>query len=573
MPVHNSDVSQVFRAVADLLDIKEDNPFRIRAYRNAARTVDSLSGNLADMIEEGEDLSRLPDIGEDLAGKIKTIIETGSLPMLEELEKDYPRSLRDLLKVSGLGPRKVAAIHRHLGVTDLHGLKKAVEANRVRDLDGFGKKTENRIRQELEEIDLDEERTLLRQAMDLARPLVEYLNNTEGVEEVEAAGSLRRRKETVGDLDVLVTGDDEAGIMDAFVEYDEVESVVQKGETRTTVLLGSGIQVDLRVVSSSSFGAALVYFTGSKSHNIQLRRRGQERELKINEYGALRDEEKVAGNTEEEIYKAVDLPFIVPELREDRGEIEAAEKGELPDLVTMDDIRGDLHMHTERTDGHNTIEEMAKACRDRGYDYIAITEHSSNIAVTGGLNEKELEAHLELIEEANAKVEGIEILKGIEVDILKDGSLDLDDEVLSRLDVVIGSVHSHFDLSMDRQTRRVIKAMENPDFMILGHPTGRKLNQREPMKIDLDSVFDAAAELGCFMELNAYPIRLDLTDTACMSAKEKGVRIVINTDAHSIHHLDYMRFGIFQARRGWQEASDVINTGSLADLRELLGRD
>ena len=570
MPVHNSDVSEVFRAVADLLDIKDDNPFRIRAYRNAARTVDSLSGNIADMLDDGEDLSELPDIGEDLAGKIETIIDTGSLPMLKELEKDYPLSLRDLLKVSGMGPRKVADIHRHLGVTDLHGLKKAVEANRVRDLEGFGEKTENTIRQKLEKTDLEEKRTLLRRAMDLARPLVEYLENVEGVKKVEAAGSLRRRKETVGDLDVLVTGDDEAGIMDAFVEYDEVENVVQKGDTRTTVLLDSGIQVDLRVVSHSSFGAALVYFTGSKSHNIQLRRRGQERDLKINEYGAFRGEEKVAGKTEEEMYQVVDLPFMVPELREDRGEIEAAEKGELPDLVTLDDIRGDLHMHTERTDGHSTIAEMAKACRDRGYDYMAITEHSSNIAVTGGLNEKELEKHIELIEEANENVEGIEILKGIEVDILKGGSLDLDDESLSRLDVVIGSVHSHFDLSMDRQTQRVIKAMENPNFMILGHPTGRKLNRREPMKIDLDSVFDAAAELGCFMELNAFPIRLDLTDTACMSAREKGVGIVINTDAHHIDHLDYMRFGIFQARRGWLEASDVINTGSLTHLRELL---
>ncbi|MBD3278778.1 MAG: DNA polymerase/3'-5' exonuclease PolX [Candidatus Aegiribacteria sp.] len=573
MPVHNSDVSEVFRTVADLLDIKDDNPFRIRAYRNGARTVDSLSGNIADMLEEGEDLSELPDIGKDLAGKKETIVHTGSLPMLEELEKDYPRSLRDLLKVSGLGPRKVADIHRQLGVTDLHGLQKAVETGSVRDLDGFGEKTENRIRRELEKIDLEEERTLLRQAMDLARPLVEYLKNIEGVEEVEVAGSLRRRKETVGDLDILVTGDGEAGVMDAFVEYSEVESVVQKGDTRTTVLLGSGIQVDLRVVSPSSFGAALVYFTGSKSHNIRLRRRGQDRDLKINEYGAFRGEEKVAGKTEEEVYHSVDLPLVVPELREDRGEIEAAEKNELPRLVTMDDIRGDLHMHTDRTDGHNTITEMAEACRERGYDYMAITEHSSNIAVTGGLNEEELEDHLELIEEANAKVEGIEILKGIEVDILKDGSLDLDGESLSRLDVVIGSVHSHFDLPMDRQTKRVIKAMENPNFMILGHPTGRKLNQREPIRIDLDSVFDAAAELGCFMELNAYPIRLDLTDTACMSTKDKGVGIVINTDAHRIHHLDYMRFGIFQARRGWLEASDVINTGSLIDLRDLLGRD
>jgi DNA polymerase (family X) len=570
MPVHNKDIIRVLETVADLLDIQNENRFRTRAYRQAAQTINSLPQSVTEMIDKGEDLTRLSGIGEDLAGKIKTIAQTGSLPLLEELQEQIPPSLQELLRIPGLGPRGVKGIYDALGVTDMQGLKKAAEQDRLQDLKGFGEKTQEKILAEIKKNDVHEDRMLFRDARDISRTIIDYMKTLDGVKKVEAAGSLRRKKETVGDLDILLSCKRGTDAMGHLLDFEDVEKVVVQGKTKTSVVLRSGLQVDLRVVAHASYGSALLYFTGSKAHNIKLRKRGVERDLKINEYGVYRDKKKVAGKTEREVYKKIGLAFIPPELREDRGEIEAAEKDRLPDLVRRRDIKGDLHVHTKKTDGHQTIEEMAKEAEKLGYEYLAITEHSKHVAVAGGLDAKELEKHIQDIQKVNRRMDNIEILTGVEVDILEDGSLDLPDEILSQLDVVIGSVHYKFNLSGKKQTRRIVTAMENPNFMILGHPTGRKINQREPMDLNLDDIFSAAKDNGCFLELNAFYDRLDLTDIACMQAAKKKVGVVINTDAHRTPHMDYMGFGVAQARRGWLEAGDVLNTRSLKQLRKCL---
>ena len=570
MPVHNKDIIRVLETVADLLDIQKENQFRTRAYRQAAQTINSLPDSVTEMIDKGEDLTRLSGIGEDLAGKIKTIAQTGSLPLLEELQEQIPPSLQELLRIPGLGPRGVKVIYDALGVTDLQGLKKAAEQDLLQDLEGFGEKTQKKILEEIKKNDSHEDRMLFRDAQAISQTLLDYLKKLDGVKKVEAAGSLRRKKETVGDLDILLSCKRGTDAMGHLLDYEDVEKVVVQGKTKTSVVLRSGLQVDLRVVAHASYGSALLYFTGSKAHGIKLRKRGMERELKINEYGVYKNKKKVAGKTEHQIYKKLGLPFIPPELREDRGEIEAAEKDHLPKLVQRRDIKGDLHVHTKKTDGHQSIEEMAKEAEKLGYEYLAITEHSKRVTVAGGLDAEELEKHIRDIEKVNQGMDNIEILTGAEVDILEDGSLDLPDDILSRLDVVIGSVHYKFNLSRKKQTRRIVTAMENPYFMILGHPTGRKINQREPMDLDLDDIFSAAKDNGCFLELNAFYDRLDLTDIACIQAAKKKVGVVINTDAHRTPHMDYMDFGVAQARRGWLEAKDVLNTRSLKQLRKCL---
>ncbi len=570
MPVHNKDIIRVLETVADLLDIQNENQFRTRAYRQAAQTINSLPESVTEMIDKDEDLTRLSGIGEDLAGKIKTIAQTGSLPLLKELQEQIPPSLKDLLRIPGLGPRGVKVIYDELGVTDMQGLKKAAEQDFLRDLKGFGEKTQKTILEEIKKNNAHEDRMLFRDAQDISRTLLDYMKKLEGVKKVEAAGSLRRKKETVGDLDILLSCKKGTDAMGHLLDFEDVEKVVVQGKTKTSVVLRSGLQVDLRVVAHASYGSALLYFTGSKAHSIKLRKRGVKRELKINEYGVYKDKKKVAGKTEHQVYKKIGLSFIPPELREDRGEIEAAEKDSLPDLVRRRDIKGDLHVHTKKTDGYQSIEEMAKEAEKLGYEYLAITEHSKRVTVAGGLDAEELEKHIQDIEKVNRRMDNIEILTGAEVDILEDGSLDLPDEILSRLDVVIGSVHYKFNLSRKKQTRRIVTAMENPYFMILGHPTGRKINQREPMDLDLDDIFSAAKDNGCFLELNAFYDRLDLTDIACIQAAKKKVGVVINTDAHRTPHMHYMGFGVAQARRGWLEAADVLNTRSLKQLRKCL---
>lgn len=572
MPTHNKDIADIFNSVADLLDIRGESQYRVRAYRSAARTIEGLSRSAADMIEQGEDLSKLSGIGKDLAGKIEQIVDSGRLPLLEQLKADMPGELGDLMRVPGLGPKRVARLHDELDVTTLDDLEEAAEQGRISEMEGLGKKTEERIAEEVSRMQqAPEQRLKLARAEQIAEPLVEYLGEPDDVKDIVVAGSYRRRKETVGDLDILATCKRGADIMERFTGYEDVRNVVSKGETRSTVVLRSGLQVDLRVVPQVSFGAALQYFTGSKDHSLSLRRIAQKRKLKLNEYGVFKGDERVAGRMEEEVYAEVGLSYIEPELRENRGEVEAArKKNQLPDLVTLEDIRGDLHVHTKRTDGHHAIEELVAAAGERGYSYIAISDHSQRVTVAHGLKPKQLREQMAEIDAVNRKDTGVTVLKSIEVDILPDGSLDLPDDVLAELDLTVCSVHSKFDLTRKQQTKRICKAMENPHFRILGHPTGRLINEREAYDVDMEEIMKTAEETGCVLELNAHPDRLDLDDTACRMARDNGVRVAISTDTHRIDDLAFMRFGIGQARRGWLAAKDVVNTSGLDELKELL---
>ncbi len=563
MPIHNSDVAEIFTKVADLLDIKGANQFRVRAYRNAAQTISGLSHNVADMVDDGKDLSELSGIGKDLADKIKEIVNTGSLKQLKELEKETPPELTKLMKMETVGPKRVKALYEELNIESIEQLEKAAKQNKVQELDGFGKKTEEKILKEIERIKEggEQERFKLVVAEEFVQPLVNYLKDLKGVKQAEIAGSYRRLKETVGDIDILVSCKKSSDVMDKFVDYEDVGRVISKGETRSSVVMRNGLQVDLRVVPEVAYGAALHYFTGSKAHNIAIRKMGVKKDLKINEYGVFKGDDRIAGKKEEEVFEQVDLPFIDPELRENAGEIEAAQKGKLPKLIKLEEIKGDLQSHTTATDGKNSLEEMANAAQELGYEYLAVTDHSKRVSMAGGLNEKQLADQIKEIDKLNKNLKNFLILKSVEVDILEYGSLDLSDEILKELDIVICSIHYNTKLSRDKQTKRVLHAMENPNFHIFAHPTGRLIGERDPYEIDLETVMKAAVKNGCFLELNAQPDRLDLSDTYCKMAKEMGVKITISTDAHTTADLGNMRIGIGQARRGWLETDDVLNTG------------
>ena len=570
MPVHNNDIAAVLEEIADLLEIEQANPFRIRTYRNAARTVQGLGEEVRDLIQEGFDLDQLPGIGEALTEKIAEIVRTGKCQALEKLRQEGGKGLVELLHIPGLGPKRVAILYHELDVQTPQQLLRAIRDGRLHQLRGFGEKTEQNILDMLQVHAEQERRFKLAAAAQYAQSLVAYLREANEIEEIVIAGSYRRCKETVGDLDILVTTNQPKPVVEGFTRYDEVKEVLSEGTTRSSVILRNGLQVDLRVVKPESFGAALHYFTGSKQHNIAIRRRGQQRGLKINEYGVFKDEQLIAGKTEASVYKAVGLPYIPPELRENSGEIEAAETGRLPTLVELDDLTGDLHVHTMATDGHNTIEEMALAAQQLGFTYIAITEHSKRLTITHGLDEKRLLQQIEEIDCLNERLKGITVLKGIEVDILEDGSLDLPDPILAQLDLVIGAIHSKFHLSRAKQTTRILMAMDHPHFSMLAHPSGRLLEQREPYDVDMARIIHQASERGCYLELNAHPERLDLLDTHCRMAKEAGVLVSINSDAHTIADLANLKYGIGQARRGWLEKGDVLNTLPLNEVRRLL---
>jgi len=570
MPVHNADVAAVFDELADLLEIEGANPFRLRAYRNASRTLRDLSREVAMMVEQGEDLTGLPGIGKDLAAKIREIVRTGTTTLLEEYRRKSPPALTELLHLPGLGPKRVQVLARELRIGSLADLQRAAQEGLVRRLPGFGEKTERHILDALALKVGGERRCQLAVAAQYAEPLAAYLRQAPGVTRVTVAGSYRRGKETIGDLDILVAAADGKAVADRFVAYSEVVEVLARGETKASVRLKSHLQVDLRVVPEESYGAALQYFTGSKDHNVVLRHLAQQRGLKINEYGVFRGETRVAGETEESVYQSVGLPWIAPELRENRGEFDAARAGRLPHLLELADLRGDLHAHTKATDGRHSIKEMAEAARRRGLEYLAVTDHSRRLAMAKGLDAARLLRQMEEIDRLNAALEGVTILKGIEVDILEDGSLDLPDEVLGKLDLVVGAVHSHFTLPSDKQTARILKAMDHPHFSILAHPTGRLIDQRLPYDVDMPRIIRKAKERRCFLEVNAHPERLDLTDTYCQMAKEAGVLLAVNTDAHSILDLENVRYGVGQARRGWLEKADVITTRPLREVRTLL---
>ncbi len=572
MPIHNADIAAVFDEIADLLEIQGENPFRIRAYRNAARQMESMGLPAADMVARGEDLTELPGIGDDLAAKIKEMVATGKCKTLEKLRSRFPPTITTLLKLPGLGPKRVKTLHDKLKIKTLEQLKTAAREHRIRELEGFGDKTEATVLEALEQHAEQAQRFKLAVAAQYGEPLVDYLKQSRNVKQVEIAGSYRRCKETVGDLDILATTRGVSDVMDRFVKYDEVKDVLAHGETRATVRLKCGLQVDLRVVPQESFGAALQYFTGSKAHNIEIRRLGQNRKLKINEYGVFKGKKSLAGDTEESVYRTVGLPWIAPELRENRGEIEAAHKGKLPKLVELKDLRGDLHAHTRATDGRHTLMEMAGAAKARGLEYLAITEHSRRLTVAHGLDPHQLRKQMEEIDRLNEKLKGITILKGIEVDILEDGSLDLPDEVLAECDLVVGAVHSKFHLLRAKQTQRILRAMERPYFSILAHPSGRLIGSREAYEVDMLKVIRAARARGCFLELNAHPERLDLLDVNCQMAKDEGVLVAISSDAHRLQDFDNLKYGVGQARRGWLEKNDVLNTRPLKLLMPLLRR-
>jgi len=572
MPIHNADIAAVFEEIADLLEIENANPFRVRAYRNAARQLQGMGVPAADMLAKGEDLTELPGIGDDLAAKIKEMVETGKCRFLEKLRKKTPPTITELLKMPGLGPKRVRALYHELDVQTLQQLARAARDGRIRALPGFGEKTERAIIEAIEAHAAESRRFKLAVAAQYAEPLRKYLEKIPGVDQAVLAGSYRRFRETVGDLDILVTAIEPERVMDRFVAYDEVKDVMAKGGTRATVILKSGLQVDLRVVEKPCFGAALQYFTGAKAHNIEIRRLAQERQLKISEYGVFKGEKRIAGDTEESVYKSVGLPWIAPELRENRGEIEAARAGKLPKLVELSDLKGDLHAHTKATDGHNTLREMVEAAGRHGLEYLAITEHSRRLTVAHGLDPRQLRRQMNEIDRLNGKLRDITLLKGIEVDILEDGRLDLPDEVLAECDLVVGAVHSKFNLSRAKQTERILRAMEHPHFTILAHPTGRLLETREPYDVDMLRVIREARARGCFLELNAHPERLDLLDVYCQMARDEGVLVAISSDAHSTQDFDNLRYGVGQARRGWLEKKDILNTRPLKLLQTLLRR-
>ena len=569
MPVHNADVASLFEEVADLLDLQEANRFRIRAYRNAARTLRDLSKPVAQMIADGDDLADLHGIGDDLAGKIRTIVETGALPLLDDLKGQTAPELTDLMHIPGLGPKRVRRLHDALGVVTRNDLKAAAQAGRIREVDGFGEVMEQKILDRLEQ-PTDERRWLLADVEPIAQSLIDCLTSFDAETVVDVAGSYRRRKDTVGDLDVLALSDDGPGMVDHFVDYEDVDTVIEQGDTRASVTLKSGLQVDLRVVPTESYGAALLYFTGSKAHNIAVRNRAIDAGMKLNEYGVFttnEDERRIAGATEEEMYALFDWPWIPPELREDRGELQAASDDALPDLIPYDALRGNLHTHTTDSDGRASIRAMAEAAVERGLDYLAITDHSPAVRIAQGLDADALRTQMDTIDRLNDDLDALRLLKGIEVDILKDGSLDLPDDVLADVDVCLGAVHSHLDLPEDEQTDRLVRALEHPALHILAHPTGRRIRDRPPMNLNWDRLLEAVAECGCALELNAQPERLDLNDVLAKRACEHGIPLVIGADAHSPNDLDGLRYGIDTARRAWLTAEDVLNTKPWPDIK------
>jgi DNA polymerase (family 10) len=515
-------------------------------------------------------LERLPGIGKDLAGKIRDLLETGRCAVLDELLRKTPEGLIELMHVSGLGPKRAKLIHDALGVTTLDALELAAREGKLHELHGIGTVIERKVLDGVAAMRGRAKRFRLSEADEHVTPLVEWMKAAPGLERIEIGGSHRRRRDTVGDVDVLVAARGEHGVAERFLGYPEIAKVIAHGATRCAAELRGGLQVDVRIVPPESFGAALHYFTGSKAHNIAIRTLGLRRKLKINEYGVFRGTHRVGGRTEEEVFAAVGLPWIPPELREDRGEIDAARAGRLPELVDTADLRGDLHMHTDATDGHASLAEMVDACRRRGYEYVAITDHTHALRMTRGFRRPEFLAQWRAIDRLRAITPGIAILRGAEVDILEDGSLDLDDDTLAELDVVLVSVHSRLGMPRDQMTRRVCKAIAHPHVHVLSHPTGRLLGRREPYAIDLEAVIRVAKAEGVALEVNSQPDRLDLDDVHIQLAREAGVALVISSDAHRTAELDWIRYGVGQARRGWCEAGDIANTRPLDELRRTL---
>lgn len=569
--MENQRIARIFEEIADLLEIKGENPFRIRAYRKAALSIDSLAEDVVNLIEERR-LEKIPGIGKDLAQKIEEIVRTGTVEQLENLRKETPPSLIEFLSIPGLGPKTAKIIYDNLKIKSIDELERMAKEHKLQKLPGIREKTEENIIKGIETLRAGRERRRLDQAISISRNFINELKNIPGVERISEAGSVRRRKETIKDIDILITSSNPSYVMDRFISNPIVREVVSKGEIRSSIRTKELMQVDLRIVEPESFGSALAYFTGSKEHNIRLRDLAKGMGLKLNEYGIFKEKsgEKIGGREEEEIYRVLGLQYVPPELREDRGEVEVAKTGRIPELIELKEIKGDFHIHSKWSDGGNSIEEIVKYAIRKGYEFITITDHSKSLGVAKGLNEEKLKAQSEEIEELREKYHQIKILHGIEVDIKSDGTLDFNDETLSNLDIVIAAIHSGFKQDKETITKRLISAMENPYVHIVAHPSGRLLGEREPYNVDMESVLEHAKNTGTILEVNAYPQRLDLRDIHCKRAKELGVKIAIGTDAHWISQLEYMEFGVWVGRRGWLERKNVLNTYSLEEIKKTL---
>ena len=566
----NIELSRIFEQIAKILKIKEENPFKIRAYEKITLVLENLPIDIETIYHQGG-LNNIPGVGTGIAKKIEEFLTTGKLEYYEKLKETIPSGVIELLDISEVGPKTAKLLYEELGVDNIEKLEKAVKEHRIKDLPGMGEKSETNILRGIELYKRRKERFLLGRALPLAEEMVESLSQLKETDKISFAGSLRRKKETIGDIDILITSQNPEKIMRTFTSLPQVREILAEGPTKSSIITKDDLHIDVRVVEPISFGAALQYFTGSKAHNIKLRELALKRGLKINEYGVFEVESgnRIAGEKEEEVYQALNLPFIPPELREDRGEIEAAQEKKLPQLIEYSQIRGDLHLHTKWSDGAHTIRQMAEAAKKRGYKYIAITDHSQSLKIAGGLIEKRLREQVEEIQKLNQELKDFTILSGIEVDIKSDGSLDFSDEMLSKLDVVIAAIHSGFKQESKIITERIIKAMQNRLVNILAHPTGRLIGFRESYQVDMNEMIKVAAETGTILEINAYPERLDLNDVYCRMAKDKGVQLAIETDAHSIDGLEFMNLGVDVARRGWLEEKDIVNT---LPLNELLKR-
>ena len=568
----NGSIAQVLGEIADLLEIKGENAFKIRAYRSAADVVATSGDAVARMTDP--QLRALPGIGKDLAARIRELTDTGTSSYHKALLEEFPPTMLELLRLQGVGPKTVARLHSTLGVASLDGLAAAARAGRIREMPGMGAKKEAQILKAVEDRQRDQGRHLLADTAAVCDELVQHLRAHEPAAEFIPVGSLRRGRETCGDIDVLCIGGNTEAVMAAFVAHPRVERVLGQGDTKSSVQLRGGYQADLRRVESESRGAAMQYFTGSKAHNIELRDRALQRGYKLNEYGLYRvdDASRVAGDTEESIYSALGLRFVEPELREHRGELDASEAGTLPSLVTRADLRGDLHMHTTESDGREPLEVLAAAAHRLGYEYIAITDHSKSLAMANGLDERRALEHAARVRALNGRFEGLTLLAGIECDILADGSMDLADDCLAELDIVVASVHSHFAQDESQMTDRVLRALDCRWVDVLGHPTGRRLLQREGLRLRVDDVIAHAVSRGVALEVNSQIERLDLNDSHVRSALAKGARLVISSDSHFVSALDWVQWGVRMARRGWATPADILNTRSLAELKPLLRR-
>ena len=566
----NAEIAKVLKEIGLLLQVEGKDKFKFLAYLRGVRSITSLGEDITSVAERGE-LVKIQGIGKGLAEVITNYLETGEVGLLKELRTRVPIRVMELEAIPGVGPKTIKLVYDQLGITDLEGFERAALEGKLSGLPGLGKKTEEQIISGIGLVKTGLERTRLAEALDIAKGIKEDLEKIPGIKRLELAGSARRHRETVRDLDILVDAADPKIVMDTFVGHSDVSSITAHGETKSSVRLGSGLQVDLRVLPADSFGAGLQYFTGNVDHNIRLRKIAQKKGMKLDEYGLFKGDEKIAGKDETSIYDALGLPLILPELREDNGEIEAAQKGELPDLLQVGDIKGDLHSHTDQSDGRNTIEEMLDAAQAKGYDYYCVSDHTQSLTIANGLDEERLLKRIEEIDELNASGRWkMKILKGAEVDILGMGALDIEDDVLSQLDVVTVSVHSRMKEDRKTMTERVCQAIENKHVHILGHPTGRLILKRHEFEIDLEAVFETAAKHNVVMELNAHPKRLDLNAGNLRAAKRRGLKIAINTDAHKISELDNMQFGIYEAQRGWVTKEDVINTYPLKMMLGLL---